>query len=454
MRCHGDIIVWRQSDGSRYQVFKSEYSAGQWHHPNGLSDNISPDGQNTYEPMVVSGAQEADTIIVLPGVYVENIDFAGKPLTIQSAHGAELTIIDGRNPTDPDRGSVVAFRNGEGPDSALHGFSLINGTGTLDPLSSVRLGGAVYCSGSSPSITRNVIAHNSAESGGGVGCSRNSAPLLANNMIMQNHAHGADGGGLYFGRSAPVLTNNTIAANSAARTGGGIRAENDSALIVANTILWNNDAPTGPELSLGGAGQPSILTIDYSDVEGGQSAADVEAGSTLSWGAAMIESDPLFAAPLDNDFHLTIDSPCFNSGHNAAAGGDTDFEGDRRIALSTVDMGADEFYFHLYAVGHALPGGTVEVKIVGFPGTQSVQFAMGWGVNDPPVPTRHGDLWLTRPFVWVRNPGIVPSTGILTFSLVVPSSASQGDMFPYQALVGTWGYTHATLTNLMVLVVE
>jgi microcompartment protein CcmK/EutM len=40
------IIIWYQSDGSVDQIFKSEYRGGVWTHPSSLSDNISPDGQN------------------------------------------------------------------------------------------------------------------------------------------------------------------------------------------------------------------------------------------------------------------------------------------------------------------------------------------------------------------------------------------------------------------------
>jgi hypothetical protein len=46
------IIVWDQSDGSNSQVFMSEYRNGSWSHPTGLSDNISPDGQDTWSPQV------------------------------------------------------------------------------------------------------------------------------------------------------------------------------------------------------------------------------------------------------------------------------------------------------------------------------------------------------------------------------------------------------------------
>ncbi|MBF0361356.1 MAG: hypothetical protein HQK49_10105 [Oligoflexia bacterium] len=46
------IITWRQLDGSKYQIFKSEYRNGSWTHPASLSDNISPDGQDVLTPIV------------------------------------------------------------------------------------------------------------------------------------------------------------------------------------------------------------------------------------------------------------------------------------------------------------------------------------------------------------------------------------------------------------------
>jgi uncharacterized protein YpmB len=47
------IIVWQQYDGSgKYQIFKSEYRSGIWTNPASLSDNISPDGQDAWKPQV------------------------------------------------------------------------------------------------------------------------------------------------------------------------------------------------------------------------------------------------------------------------------------------------------------------------------------------------------------------------------------------------------------------
>ena len=46
------IIAWLQSDGTNYQIFKSEYRSGSWTHPSNLSDNISPDGADANVPTV------------------------------------------------------------------------------------------------------------------------------------------------------------------------------------------------------------------------------------------------------------------------------------------------------------------------------------------------------------------------------------------------------------------
>ena len=75
----------------------------------------------------------------------------------------------------------------------------------------------------------------------------------------------------------------------------------------------------------------------------------VEGGSTIDWGSGMIDADPLFVDPSGDDYHLTWQSPCGNTGDMAAVPPDLkyDFEGDPRIVLGSVEIGADEFYFHL-----------------------------------------------------------------------------------------------------------
>jgi hypothetical protein len=57
------VIVWRQSDSSFQQVFRSEYRNGAWTDPTSLSDNISPNGSNADSPLVGLG-DNSDTVIV------------------------------------------------------------------------------------------------------------------------------------------------------------------------------------------------------------------------------------------------------------------------------------------------------------------------------------------------------------------------------------------------------
>ena len=39
---------------------------------------------------------------------------------------------------------------------------------------------------------------------------------------------------------------------------------------------------------------PAILSIEYSDVKGGQASVHVDTGCTLNWGQGNIDADPLF----------------------------------------------------------------------------------------------------------------------------------------------------------------
>jgi len=57
------IIVWQQSDGLREQIFKSEYRKGAWAHPSSLTDNISPDGESAFSPRVAM-ANNGNALIV------------------------------------------------------------------------------------------------------------------------------------------------------------------------------------------------------------------------------------------------------------------------------------------------------------------------------------------------------------------------------------------------------
>lgn len=437
-----------------------------------------PDDFGTIQE-AVDQALDGDTVIVRPGTYFENIDFLGKAIVVRSEKGSLVTVVDGNQ-----AGPVAIFAKGEGRDSVLEGFSLSNGLAwdgggiacqnssptisantisrngayfggggikceNSSPLisgndisnnwSSDGYGGGISCSFSDPIIWNNVIRENEmiqcGEKGGGIFC-RDSSPMIANNVVTGNSGNYGSGGGIYCEDSIATMINNTICGNTAFRDGGGICCSGGSAAIV-NTILRDNAAGSDPQV------HGDSVSVTFCNVEGG-------------WpGQGNIDADPLFVDPLAGDFHLTFDSPCRNGGDNTAIppAMEEDWEGDPRIVQSVVDIGADEFYFHLYKTGPAIPGTAIDIKVVGTPGTAPVKLGLGAGIQDPPQPTAYGDLYLAPP-IRQFDLGTIPQTGVLICSATIPASWHPGDQKPLQALVGPLGAPGSRLTNLLLLTVE
>lgn len=126
-----------------------------------------PDNYPTIQDAIVA-AVTGDEIIIRPGTYVENIDFIGKTISLKSESGPHVTTIDGGQPTNPDRGSVVSIESGEGPGTLLEGFTITNGSGNND-VNQNYYGGGVLCYYSSPTIRNNIISGNTASNGYGGG---------------------------------------------------------------------------------------------------------------------------------------------------------------------------------------------------------------------------------------------------------------------------------------------
>lgn len=294
-------------------------------------------------------------------------------------------------------------------------------------------GGGINGYQCSPIVERNVFYGNVAgKRGGGV---RFGFPFvtITNNFIYNNHAR--YGGGMSCGSS--LITNNTLCGNYATGYGGGISVSHLATVTVANTILWDNNAPIGPEIHLSGTLGPSTLSISYSDLEGGETSVHLEEGCTLDWGLGMIDADPLFVDPADSDYHLYYNSPCRNSGNNAAPGlPDVDFENDPRIAYETADMGSDEFYPHLYHKGDATPGSTIQIKFTGIPQTSPVGFWIGFDLYDPPLKCLWGDWYLKLPVIGPIVLEPIPENGVEVFPGPIPSSVPGPYSFFLQALIG------------------
>lgn len=314
-------------------------------------------------------------------------------------------------------------------------------------------GGGICLSGCDAIVTDNIIRGNTAEissdyywaRGGGIACLECTG-VIGNNVISCNRAvempyqdNQLEGGGIYLSSTQMTLINNTLFNNEADSRGGGIACTYFTDSEVVNTILWDNHAEEGSEIAILGSyypGHNSTLNLSYSDVEGGQSLVYVHPLSTVNWNTGMIDSDPGFADPASGDIHLTHNSPCRNAGDSNAPGlSGYDFEEDPRIAHGYVDMGADEFYTHLYVTGDTTPGGEIQGKLVGLPGATPVVLFIGSGVYETPIPTAYGNFYLMPPRILV--PLIpIPNNGILVISNAIPLLPPAPYDVPMQGLVG------------------
>lgn len=194
--------------------------------------------------------------------------------------------------------------------------------------------GGIRCK--SAEITNCTITGNSSYDGGGIGCKDGATTTITNCTITENIAH--KGGGIHCpDRATTTITHSTISDNSA-EYGGGIYAF-DAATTIVNCIFWGDSATEGPEIWLGRDDKPAILTVRYSDVQGGEAAAFTGPDSTLYWLGGNINTEPIFVG--GGDYHLSASSPCIDAGIDA--GVYTDIDGDVRPFDTDFDMGSDEY---------------------------------------------------------------------------------------------------------------
>lgn len=190
----------------------------------------------------INAASNGDIVVVAPGTYFENINFMGKAITVRSASGPKVTIIDGGNV-----GTVVTFNSGETTKSVLGGFTIQHGQASAID------GGGIYVSYASPEIRGNVITDNVA-CGNGAGIALESSQAYVVENVIENNAEagctGGAGGGLYAGGLGPLVSGNLIQ-NNTSNFGGGVGVFSASPLL-ENNIIHSNVANASFSASQGG----------------------------------------------------------------------------------------------------------------------------------------------------------------------------------------------------------
>jgi len=290
----------------------------------------------------IDAASNGDTIVVEEGTYFENINFRGKNIVLTSTDPNDpkvvaATIIDGQ-----EKNAVATFNTGEDANCVLEGLTITNG-GMCGVLESA----GIACYHSSPTIRFNLITDNTrdGEWGGGIYCGENSSPLIMQNIIKNNYSLFAGGidcwdssptiignkivmnradfgmGAISAAYSNLIIRNNLIALNSGA--GIGIASSSLPTVIVNNTIV--DTSPSGYEHG-GVVVYVSVAPIIYNCIIWGN--GDELKGCTATYscvkdndtdeennddGDFNISTDPLFADPNNNDYHLKSQAGRWNA---------------------------------------------------------------------------------------------------------------------------------------------
>jgi hypothetical protein len=215
-----------------------------------------------------------DTILVSQGVYYENINFIGKAIVVKADGPAELVIINGSCPVDPNSGSVETFSSGEMESSVLDGFIITGGTGNMTNNGKAGDGIGEYSatgSGGNQIISNCVIYNNSAESyGGGIMLVASTYPSKAR------------------------VINCTIIENFAAEDGSDVALSSFAGGVqFINCIIWSGSIYSA---TLQG-------NYNYCDIQGGWPS-----------GIGYINKDPLFCDVNSYDFHIFSHYPCLGKG--------------------------------------------------------------------------------------------------------------------------------------------
>lgn len=220
----------------------------------------------------LDAAAGGDVVLVAPGVYAgpgnRELDFGGKALALRSEGGAAVTAID--------CGGIavgVRFAAGEGPEAVLDGFTVRAGASPS--------GGAVACTGASPSVVNCVFVQNAGSSGGAVSCE------------------------LY---SSPAFENCTFAANTSA--GGAIACRSFSFPTIIRCLVVLNLG--GPSVTCDESSEAFIACSDVFGNEGGDWVGCIASQQERDGNLAL---DPLFCDRRRGDYALQSGSPCLPGQH-------------------------------------------------------------------------------------------------------------------------------------------
>jgi hypothetical protein len=207
----------------------------------------------------IDAAVNGDEVVIADGTYIgdgnRDLDFGGKAITVRSANGPDLCIIDIQGSAlNPRR--AFYFGSGETVASVVQGLTIERGF--------MNRGGAVLCeSGSSPLFQSCVFRHNTA---------------LAD-------AAGDGGGAVYNFASSPTFNNcefreNDAVLNVVGGTGGGVMRNHSGSNLTLNSCNFiDNSAGNVGVMAVVGGSSVTAHDCEFSgnEADGGAGAGDIGA---------------------------------------------------------------------------------------------------------------------------------------------------------------------------------
>jgi predicted outer membrane repeat protein len=214
-----------------------------------------PDDYETIQAGI-DASRDGDTVLVQPGIYVENISIrraitvASLALTTGDPAYIDSTIIDGNQ-----QGTVVTIS----ASMSLVGFTVQNGLSDVS-------GGGIYAYGDRFILDYLKITGNAAHYGGGlyVDAGGRDQCIVSRSVVNENEAD--TGGGIYSWGS--VLLDSVVVTNNAAQTGGGIKGK-EGLRCTRSRIINNQADDSGGGLILDGSYLEDVEIIGNCSETGG-----------------------------------------------------------------------------------------------------------------------------------------------------------------------------------------
>jgi parallel beta-helix repeat protein len=194
----------------------------------GLPHIILVLGEYTTIQGAIDAAVCGDVVVLIAGVYHENINFNGKNITVTSTHPDDPACVASTIIKGTGTGPVVTFSGSESQNCKLDGVTITDG--------------------------------NTMGDGGGI-CGNGTEATIANCVITNNHADGAGGG---VSNCKGTISGCTITGNTASGNGGGIYVF-DCNVTIEDCDINNNAAADGGGLYFLDSWQAKIFRCSISD---------------------------------------------------------------------------------------------------------------------------------------------------------------------------------------------